>query len=594
MNPGPPRGRGRGTAPGNPGLAGFKFPHPGDTIRPQRMSQLFENRPQEGAPTLVAFGGGKGGIGKSLLAANFATALAQAGFPTLVADLDLGGTNLHTLLGMAEPAATLSDFISRRAATLDTVVVPSPIPGLHLLPAAHDDLDAPLLKSTQRDKLLRHLKRAPYAFIVLDLGAGTGAHTLDFFHAADVGVLVTTPEKPAIENAWRFVKALIERQIKKIIPEDHANLRERVRKGEPLSRLLLQETPDLPPELHEILRGLIAPLKLFVAVNQIRSEAHTRLSHQLAAAARKYFPLHLEPLGTVPFDPALHEAVAAGQSLALAQPNGPAWQAISGLAKLLLRHQVAPPRDLMQEIGRPWAAQNPYAFLGLPDHATGGEVELATKRFEAMLAPGSLAIHSLFPVEEIQALAAFARKNRELLLSAARGVIDAKLETERARQLSEGAAPARAVHSEAPAPVPEREPAAAFAVAREAPPVAASAPPQPAPPASLFAAVPAPSRAVAPPTPQSIPPLPVGTVFNGRTLKATREMHGLSLEEVARETKIRRWYFECIEEERVADLPAPVYLKGFLRQFAGILRLDADKVVADYMHKISPPPTAAK
>lgn len=545
------------------------------------MAQLFESRPQQGTPTLIAFGGGKGGIGKSLISANFSIALAQAGFSVLVADLDLGGTNLHTLLGLGEPEATLSDFINKRGGTLDMVVVPTAIPKLHLLPAAHDELDAPMLKVTQRDKLLRHLKKAPYDFVVLDLGAGTGGHTLDFFHAADVGVLVTTPEKPALENAWRFVKALIERQIKKIIPEDHATLRSRVGKGEPLSRLLLQETPDLPPELHEILRGLLAPLRLFIAVNQVRNESHQRLSHQLAMAARKYFPIHLEPLGTVPFDPAIWEAVGAGQSLAIAQPTGPAFQSITGLARLFLRHQVATPADLMRELGRPWNTQNPYLFLGLPPHATAGEIELASKRLEGLLEPGSLAIHSLFSPEEIRGLQGLVRRMRETLLSeGGRAAVDQRLERDEAWRLSQ---PGHfAAHAADSVPAPEPIAAQPPAPVDNAPPSAESAPAAP-PPAT--------ERTFAPPTPEYVPPVtPIGTVFSGRALRATRERHGLSLDDIARETKIRRWYFECIETENKSELPAPVYLKGFLRQYAGILKLDADKVVADYMATIAPPP----
>ena len=173
------------------------------------MSLLFEFRPQQGVPTLIAFGGGKGGIGKSLLSANFGAALAQAGHQVLVVDLDLGGTNLHTLMGLPEPETTLSDFISRRVSSLDELIIPTAIPGLKVLPAARDDLDAPLLKATQRDKLLRHLKKAHFDFILLDLGAGSSANTLDFFHAANVGFIVVTSEKQAIENAHRFIKALI-------------------------------------------------------------------------------------------------------------------------------------------------------------------------------------------------------------------------------------------------------------------------------------------------------------------------------------------------------------------------------------------------
>jgi flagellar biosynthesis protein FlhG len=69
-------------------------------------------RPEGTAPSrrarrIVAVGGGKGGIGKSLVSANLGIALARAGHRVILADVDLGGANLLTCLGMTQPQATL-------------------------------------------------------------------------------------------------------------------------------------------------------------------------------------------------------------------------------------------------------------------------------------------------------------------------------------------------------------------------------------------------------------------------------------------------------------------------------------------------------
>ena len=47
-----------------------------------------------------AFGGGKGGVGKSFVAGNLGILLAQNGHTVILADLDLGGANMHTWLGV--------------------------------------------------------------------------------------------------------------------------------------------------------------------------------------------------------------------------------------------------------------------------------------------------------------------------------------------------------------------------------------------------------------------------------------------------------------------------------------------------------------
>ena len=104
------------------------------------MSQPFQSPPQGGAPfyrraqpvptalqaralqtatacQVVAVGGGKGGIGKSLVSANMAVHWAQSGKRVVLLDADLGGANLHTYLGIPPPRRTLSEFVSRRPST---------------------------------------------------------------------------------------------------------------------------------------------------------------------------------------------------------------------------------------------------------------------------------------------------------------------------------------------------------------------------------------------------------------------------------------------------------------------------------------------
>ena len=62
-------------------------------------------------PRIWAIGGGKGGVGKSVIATNLAATLAGAGKKVVLVDADLGGANLHTLLGVPNPKTSLSDFI---------------------------------------------------------------------------------------------------------------------------------------------------------------------------------------------------------------------------------------------------------------------------------------------------------------------------------------------------------------------------------------------------------------------------------------------------------------------------------------------------
>ncbi len=69
----------------------------------------------------------------------------------------------------------------------------------------------------------------------------------------------------------------------------------------------------------------------------------------------------------------------------------------------------------------------------------------------------------------------------------------------------------------------------------------------------------------------------------GEALRRVREAYGLTLKELAAKTKIGHWHLENIEKERYKDLPALVYLRGFLQSLARELKLDPIRVSRSYL-----------
>jgi cytoskeletal protein RodZ len=74
----------------------------------------------------------------------------------------------------------------------------------------------------------------------------------------------------------------------------------------------------------------------------------------------------------------------------------------------------------------------------------------------------------------------------------------------------------------------------------------------------------------------------------GQHLRSAREARGLSVADVARGTHIRPAYITALEDDRLEELPAPVYARGFLRNYATFLGLDAEDLVAAYERSQSP------
>ena len=84
------------------------------------------------------------------------------------------------------------------------------------------------------------------------------------------------------------------------------------------------------------------------------------------------------------------------------------------------------------------------------------------------------------------------------------------------------------------------------------------------------------------PPPPSIRP---DTDFSGGLLRAVRQSQGTSLEQISERTKVGTGYLRCIEEEDFDRLPAAVYVRGFVTEFAKCLRLDPEQVSQSYLRR---------
>ena len=289
---------------------------------------------------IIAVGGGKGGIGKSLVSANLGVHLAQTGRRVILVDADLGGANLHTCLGMQAPRHTLSEFVERRVGALMDVVTPTPIERLGLISGALDFLGAANPKYTQKLRLLRELARLDVDCVIIDLGGGTGFNILDFFLIADHGILTVVPEPTSIENAYRFIKAAYYRRLKTI--EMSWNLKPLIEEAMGDKSALGLKTPaDLvgyverrDPEGGRRLRQELERFPLKLVVNQARTPEE-KLGFAVSDACRKYFGIPMQYLGAIPYDDAVWRSVRRRRPIMIDSPDALASRGIRQVARAL-------------------------------------------------------------------------------------------------------------------------------------------------------------------------------------------------------------------------------------------------------------------
>jgi len=266
-------------------------------------------------PSIWAIGGGKGGVGKSAIAANLAVAVAQSGRRVALVDADLGGANLHTLLGIPNPPRTLSEFVSRRVEHLDEIMIETRTEDLWLISGARALVEMANLNSAQKERLLRHVRGLPVDHVILDLGAGSSFNVLDFFLAARHGMLVVIPEATSIENAYHFLKAAFFRKLRRTEPRDRVRaavsqaMADRGNRSIRSPRDLILRVAERDPEIGRALALEADRFEPFLVVNRVSRSDQRQLGTDMSTACKDYFGRNIRCVGQLEEDQLLARSV---------------------------------------------------------------------------------------------------------------------------------------------------------------------------------------------------------------------------------------------------------------------------------------------
>ena len=153
---------------------------------------------------LIAVASGKGGVGKSNVAAGLAILLSASGARVALVDADVGLGNLDVLMGV-NGASTLAEVAAGRK-SIEQVLTRLPC-GARLA-AGGSGLKAPA--ALWRSAVLEGLSRIRGSFdlVLLDCASGVGSDVMDFCAVADHVLVVTTPEPTALTDAYGMIKSL--------------------------------------------------------------------------------------------------------------------------------------------------------------------------------------------------------------------------------------------------------------------------------------------------------------------------------------------------------------------------------------------------
>jgi flagellar biosynthesis protein FlhG len=236
---------------------------------------------------VIAVTGGKGGVGKTSVAVNLASALARRGRRVVLMDGDLGLANADVLLGLS-PAYTLAHVLSGERA-LEEVLVEAP-QGFHLLPGASGCADLAQLDGAAHLGLVRAFSALPLPLdtLLIDTAPGLGHGVLQFSQAAQHVMVVLCDDPASLTDAYALVKVL--------------NRRHGVSRFQVLTNLT---------------RGDGAGAQLF---------------ERFARVSARFLDVTLEFAGEIPADEAVRRSVREQRTVLEAYPASPAARGFKNLA----------------------------------------------------------------------------------------------------------------------------------------------------------------------------------------------------------------------------------------------------------------------
>jgi len=294
---------------------------------------------------IIPIASGKGGVGKSLVAANMAVAFAQAGKRVVLTDLDLGASNLHLVLGHHSPQMGIGTFLNNTKSNFNDVIAETDVRGLRFIPGDNEIPGTANLSIPQRKSLVKKLLalKDDTDILVLDLGAGTHQSILDFFLLSNQGVIVSAPAVTAVLNAYVFLKnAVFHLMFNSCTKGSPARAHlEKIRKdGAGHSKLYI---PKMLPEIKRIDKASydkfyerLQSLRPRLIMNMVDEPKSAEVAMKIRRSCEEYLDLKIEHMGVIYRDVIQDTALSSRLPILLYKPQAVLSQEIYRIADKIL------------------------------------------------------------------------------------------------------------------------------------------------------------------------------------------------------------------------------------------------------------------
>ena len=293
---------------------------------------------------IIPIASGKGGVGKSLVAANLGIALAQAGRRVVLADLDLGGSNLHLILGLRGIPYGIGTWFNTPDMPFEDIIIDTDIDNLRFIPGDSEIPGMANLKLQQKRSLIKSLLSLTETdVLIIDLGAGTSTNTVDFFLMSGRGIIITTPTLTATLNAYFFLKNAVFRILDTaFVKGSWADIQynKLVSGGSALQKLyipkFLEKVKEKDPVSWEAFQKAAVHFQPRLIFNMLDDPKDVEKANKVRRSCREYLGFDLEHLGVIYRDELQDIALSSRLPIVLYKPQSVLSQAIYRIADKLL------------------------------------------------------------------------------------------------------------------------------------------------------------------------------------------------------------------------------------------------------------------
>ncbi|MCK5197294.1 MAG: P-loop NTPase, partial [Spirochaetales bacterium] len=286
---------------------------------------------------------GKGGVGKSLFASNVAIALAQAGKKVVLADLDLGASNLHLILGTGSAKDGIGTFLCNSEVNFEDIIFNTEYMNLQFIPGDGEIPGMANLTSDQKTKLIRKLYLLEADYLILDLGAGTSFNTVDFFLSSSMGIIVTSPSLTATLNAYLFLKNVVFRLMSTSFKKDSwagKYFEGLIHEGKSFQKVyipkLIEKIKSEDIDSYTIFMKSMDVFKPMLVMNMLEDPKDSRKAVKIRRSCKEYLGVDLEHLGVIYFDHLQEIALNSRLPIIIYKPNSVLSQAIYRIADKII------------------------------------------------------------------------------------------------------------------------------------------------------------------------------------------------------------------------------------------------------------------